>query len=64
MRTVIGTLGGITGLALEGWLYSTTGSHAAAITLMAPMLIVPPLVIALLLPETARHELEEISPER
>ena len=64
MRMVVGTLGSIAGLSLEGTLYQMTGSHAAAITWMTPMLVFPPLVIALLLPETAQRELEEVSPER
>lgn len=64
MRMVVGTLGGVAGLALEGSLYEVTGSHTAAITWMTPLLLLPPLVIALLLPETAGRELEEVSPER
>ena len=42
-------LGGIAGLALEGTLYELTGSHAAAITWMTPVLILPPLVVAAML---------------
>jgi MFS family permease len=64
MRNVVATLGGICGLALEGTLYEITGSHAAAITWMVPVLGLPPLVIALFVPETARRELEDVSPER
>ncbi len=64
VRTVVATLGGVTGLALEGGLYELAGSHAAAIIWMTPVLVLPPLVIGLFLPETARRELEEISPER
>jgi putative MFS transporter len=64
VRMVVGTLGGIAGLALEGTLYELTGSHAGAITAMLPVLVLPPLVVVLLLPETARRELEEVSPER
>jgi MFS family permease len=64
VRTIVGTLGGIAGLALEGTLYQITGSHAAAITLMIPALAVTPIVIFAFLPETATRELEDISPER
>jgi putative MFS transporter len=64
MRLVVGTLGGIAGLSLEGTLYELAGSHAMAITWMAPVLILPPLVIAAFLPETAGRELEDVSPER
>ena len=64
IRAIAGTLGGVAGLALEGRLYELAGSHAAAITLMIPSLIIPPLVIYAFLPETATRELEDIAPER
>ena len=64
MRTVVATLGSIAGLAIEGTLYEITGSHAGAITWMVPMLVLPPIVIGLFVPETARQELETVSPER
>jgi len=64
MRAIVGTLGGVVGLALEGSLYEWTGSHSAAITWFLPALLVPPVVIALLIPETATRELEDIAPER
>lgn len=64
VRTVVSTLGAIAGLSLEGPLYEMTGSHAAAITMMTPLLILPPIVIALFVPETAQRELEDVSPER
>ena len=37
---------------------------AGAITVMTPVLLIPPLVIAWLLPGTAQRELEDVSPER
>jgi hypothetical protein len=61
---LVGTLGGIAGLAIEGTLYTLTGSHSQAITWMGLALVIPPIVIALLLPETATRELEDIAPER
>lgn len=64
MRAILGTLGGVAGLALEGTLYGLAGSHAAAITWMLPILLLPPLIVLLGLPETASRELESISPER
>ena len=64
MRGVVGTLAAVAGLALEGPLYEIMGSHALAITAMTPVLVLPPLLIAFLLPETASRELEDISPER
>ena len=64
VRAVASTLGASAGLALEGVLYTYAGSHALAITWMMPVLVVPPLVILLFVPETATRELEEIAPER
>ena len=64
VRQVVGILGGVLGLALEGTLYELTGSHSAAITLMIPVLAIPPLVIFAFLPESATRELEDIAPER
>lgn len=64
VRAVAGTVGASAGLVLEGFLYTQAGSHALAITWMMPVLILPPLLILLFIPETATRELEEISPER
>ena len=64
MRTLLGTVGAIAGLALEGTLYEITGSHAAAITWMSLALLIPPVVTGFMLPETATRELEDIAPER
>ena len=64
VRQVVGVLGGVLGLALEGTLYELTGSHSAAITLMIPVMAISPLVIFAFLPETATRELEDIAPER
>ncbi|MDH3687645.1 MAG: MFS transporter [Myxococcales bacterium] len=64
VRAVASTVGGSAGLVLEGFLYTQAGSHALAITWMMPVLILPPLVILLFVPETATRELEEIAPER
>ena len=64
VRTIAGILGAFTGLYLEGPLYELTGSHAGAITLMLPILVIPAFVVMAFLPETATRELEDISPER
>lgn len=64
MRAILGTLGGVAGLAIEGTLYELTGSHAAAITTMLPVLLLPPLIVLVAVPETAARELEQIAPER
>jgi hypothetical protein len=60
-REILGTLGGVLGLAIEGSLYLATGSHAAAITGMTPVMLISPLIV---LPETSGRVLEEIAPER
>ncbi len=64
VRQVVGVLGGVWGLALEGTLYQLTGSHSAAISMMIPVMLIPPFVVFAFLPETATRELEDIAPER
>lgn len=64
VRSIIATIGAAAGLWLEGVLFASVGSHAAAITAMLVVVPIAPLVIALTLPETANRELEEVSPER
>lgn len=61
-RSVTANVGATLGLALEGTFYTWTGSHGAAISWMMPPLVLVPIAL-LLLPETARRELEEIAPE-
>jgi MHS family proline/betaine transporter-like MFS transporter len=59
VRAVTATLGAAAGLALEGPLFTATGSHGSAISWMVvPLAVVPFALLAL--PETARRELEEI----
>lgn len=62
VRAVTATVGAATGLALEGPLFTLTGSHAAAISWMLLPLVLVPFALAAL-PETARRELEEIAGE-
>jgi MFS family permease len=58
-RAVTATCGAAFGLALEGTLFSLTGSHGAAISwMLLPLVLVPAALAAL--PETARRELESI----
>jgi len=64
VRGALSTIGAMSGLWLEGVLYSALGSHALAITAMTPALLIPPLVVGFFMPETAQLELEEVSPER
>ena len=63
-RAILGTLGGVVGLSIEGSLFTAAGSHAAAITWMIPVMLLSPLVVLLALPETSGRELEDIAPER
>jgi putative MFS transporter len=62
VRAAVGTSAGSLGLVLESWLFPLAGSHAQAITWMLAFAWIAPLVVLLLLPETARRELEEIAP--
>jgi putative MFS transporter len=62
LRSLVATLSGALGLWTQDQLFPHTGSHAASILWMLPLAALPPLVIALLIPETASRELEEIAP--
>ncbi len=64
VRQVVMTIGGAIGLWVEGNLYSYFGSHPAAITALVLALPVAPLIVWFWLPETAKRELDEVSPER
>jgi hypothetical protein len=48
---------------VESQLYGPAGGHAAAITWMLAVLLIPIGVVLAALPETAARELEAISPE-
>ena len=63
LRNAVGTVAGALGLALESRLYPELGSHAAVISALLPLLLLP-LALGFLLPETASRELEQIAPER
>jgi putative MFS transporter len=62
-RLVVSTLAGSLGLLLESALYSVTDSHWRAVSILLPVGLFSPLVIAFAFPETAGRSLEEISPE-
>jgi putative MFS transporter len=63
VRVATSLFAGAAGLALEGSLYTWLGSHGSALT--ALLFAVPLAVIAALsLPDAARRELEEVSPEK
>jgi MFS-type transporter involved in bile tolerance (Atg22 family) len=62
MREAVGTVGASLGLWILSLLYSATGSHPASISWVLLLTPISPLII-LFIPETARRELEEISPD-
>lgn len=63
-RMIVATLGAGLGLVLESLLYSYTGSHWTAVTVLMAVALLAPLLVALTFPETAGRDLDEISPER
>jgi putative MFS transporter len=62
VRAAVGTAAGSFGLWIESQIFPLVGSHAEAITWLLAVAWIAPLVVSLLLPETARRELEEIAP--
>jgi putative MFS transporter len=62
VREAVATLGSSTGLWILSLLYAVTGSHATSITWVLVLTPISPLIL-LIVPETARRELEEISPD-
>ena len=63
-RVIVATVGASLGLALESLLFAVYGSHAVAISILALLAMIAPLIVRLTFPETAGRRLEEISPER
>jgi len=63
-RAAIATLGGVSGLAAESALYGTLGSHWAAISALAAVALLGPVIVAASFPETSGRALEETAPER
>jgi MFS family permease len=64
IRSIMATLGGVCGLAMEGVVYTALGSHWHAISLLALAFCLTPLIVAVAFPETSGRALEEIAPER
>jgi putative MFS transporter len=62
VREAVATVGASAGLWILSLLYAATGSHSASITWVLLLTPVSPIIL-LLVPETARQELEEIAPE-
>lgn len=63
MIAIFGQIGGSAGLASESLLYGMLGSHALAISALAATGLIVPLIVVYGFPETARAQLEDISPE-
>lgn len=63
LRSIMATVAIAAGLAVEGFLYVALGGHAQAITAMAWMALLSPLVLMAFVPETAGRRLEDISPD-
>jgi len=63
-RIVVATIGGSIGLALESALYGILGSHWEAISLLAALAVLGPILVMVTFPETRGRTLEEIAPER
>ena len=63
MRGFVATLGGIIGLAAVSVLFGVLGSNWAAVSVLAGLLLLVPVIVLTLFPETARRTLEEIAPE-
>ena len=55
--------GAMAGLALVSVLFASLGSNAAAIMVLAGTIVLVPLAVWLVFPETAQRSLEEIAPE-
>ncbi len=63
-RATLSTLGAVLGLSLESALYVAFGSHGVAISILASLALVAPVIVWLAFPETTGRSLDEISPER
>lgn len=63
-RVVVATIGASLGLALESVLYGILGSHWEAISLLAALAVLGPILVMVTFPETRGRTLEEIAPER
>jgi putative MFS transporter len=63
-REAVGTLGGVVGLALESRLYGALGTHWSAVSALAAVALLSPVIVAAFFPETSGRTLEETAPER
>ena len=63
IKSLMSTVGAITGLALVSVLFSVFGSNWTAISVLACLCFGVPVIVLTLLPETARERLEDIAPD-
>lgn len=63
-RTMLSTLGAVAGLTLESVLYGVVGSHWTAISVLAGLAFLAPVIVWAAFPETSGKSLDEIAPER
>ena len=63
-RTFVSTVGGVAGLQAEAFLFGGLDSHWQAISSLAVLAFVAPIIVGAFFPETSGRVLEEISPER
>lgn len=63
-RHAVGTLGGVAGLAVESQLYGALGTHWLAVSTLAAVALLSPVIVAAFFPETSGRTLEETAPER
>jgi MFS family permease len=64
VREAVATLGGVAGLAVESQLYGALGSHWSAVSALAAVGLLSPVIVAAFFPETSGRTLEETAPER
>jgi putative MFS transporter len=62
-KALMSDLGGIAGLAMVSALFTVAGSNWSAISILAACCIAVPVIVLLVLPETAGRPLETIAPE-
>lgn len=60
---IVGTLGSIASLSLEGLLYARFGTHWVPVRLIAASGLAIPALVLFFFPETSGRQLEEIAPE-
>ena len=63
-RTVVAAVGTVFGLSVHGLMFTVTGSQWSAISMLALLMFLAPVVVAVALPEPSGRALEEIAPER